>query len=72
NRAIVDRWVTVDEEQIAEAMRLYMRSEQHVIEGAAGVAIAGMLESADEIAGRNVLVLICGGNIATQTLNQLE
>jgi threonine dehydratase len=72
NRAVVDRWVTVDEEQIAEAMRLYMRSEQHVIEGAAGVAIAGMLESADEIAGRNVLVLICGGNIATQTLNQLE
>ena len=72
NQAVVDDWVEVDEEQIAAAMQLYMRSENDIIEGAAGVAIAGMLARADEIVGRRVVVLVCGGNIATETLNQLE
>jgi threonine dehydratase len=72
NQLVVDDWVEVDEEQIAEAMRLYMRSEDDVIEGAAGVAIAGMLARADEIVGKRVVVLVCGGNIASETLNQLQ
>ena len=72
NQLVVDDWVEVDEEQIADAMRLFMRSEDDVIEGAAGVAIAGMLACADEIAGKRVVVLVCGGNIATETLNQLQ
>ena len=72
NQLVVDDWVEVDEEQIADAMRLYMRSEDNVIEGAAGVAIAGMLARADEIVGKRVVVLVCGGNIASETLNQLQ
>lgn len=72
NQQVVDDWVEVDEEQIADAMRLYMRSEKDVIEGAAGVAIAGMLARAEEIVGKRVVVLVCGGNIATETLNQLR
>ena len=72
NQLVVDDWVEVDEEQIADAMRLYMRSEDDVIEGAAGVAIAGMLARADEIVGKRVVVLVCGGNIASETLNQLQ
>lgn len=71
NQAVVDEWVEVDEAQIAAAMRLYMRSEDDVIEGAAGVAIAGMLARADDLAGRRVGVVVCGGNIATEILNQL-
>jgi threonine dehydratase len=72
NQLVVDDWVEVDEEQIADAMRLYMRSEDDVIEGAAGVAIAGLLARADEIVGKRVVVLVCGGNIASETLNQLQ
>ena len=72
NRAVVDNWITVSEEQIAAAMRLYMHSEHDVIEGAAGVAIAGMLASANDIVGKQVVVLICGGNIAAETLNQVK
>jgi threonine dehydratase len=72
NQLVVDDWEEVDEEQIADAMRLYMRSEDDVIEGAAGVAIAGMLARADEIVGKRVVVLVCGGNIASETLNQLQ
>jgi threonine dehydratase len=72
NRAVVDDWVVVDEEQIAGAMKTYMEHEGNVIEGAAGVAVAGLLERAGDIAGRKVVVVICGGNISSQTLNQLE
>ena len=58
----------VDEEQIAAAMRLYMDAEGHAIEGAAGVAIAAMLARREEIAGKNVVTIICGGNISDEAL----
>ena len=67
-RAVVDDYVLVDEEQIAAAMRLYMDSEHQMIEGAAGVAIAGMLAQKEELAGRNVVILVCGANISRATL----
>jgi threonine dehydratase len=64
--------VIVDEEQIANAMRLYMDHEDHEIEGAAGVAIAGMIARQKEIAGRNVVAIICGGNISEETLARVR
>ena len=67
-RAVVDDYVLVDEEQIAAAMRLYMDSEHQMIEGAAGVAIAGMLAQKQELAGRKVVILVCGANISRATL----
>lgn len=68
NQAVVDDWVVVDEDQIAAAMRLFMDSEGDVIEGAAGVAIAGLLARRDELAGKKVAVIICGGNISDERL----
>ena len=72
NEAIVDDWVSVDEAAIAEAMRRYMNDEGHTIEGAAGVAIAAMIERQDEIAGKNAVVVICGGNISDEVLEQVK
>ncbi len=72
NEAIVDDWVSVDEPAIAEAMRRYMNDEGHIIEGAAGVAIAAMIERQDEIAGKNAVVVICGGNISDEVLEQVK
>ena len=70
NQAVVDDWVLVTEEQIALAMQLYMETEKDAIEGAAGVAVAGMLERRHEIAGKKVVVVICGGNISDETLQK--
>jgi threonine dehydratase len=72
NEAIVDDWVSVDEPAIAEAMRRYMNDEGHIIEGAAGVAIAALIERQDEIAGKNAVVVICGGNISDEVLEQVK
>jgi len=72
NQAVVDDFITVDEQEIAAAMRLYMNSEGQAIEGAAGVAIAGMLARRSELAGKQVVVIICGGNVSDETLAQVR
>jgi threonine dehydratase len=72
NEAVVDEWVSVDEQAIADAMRSYMDSEGHNIEGAAGVAIAAMIERRDEIEGKNAVVVICGGNISDEVLHRVK
>ncbi|MGQ0648230.1 MAG: threonine/serine dehydratase [Gemmatimonadaceae bacterium] len=63
-RALVHEWVTVSEDEIARAMRLWAASHESAIEGAAGVAIAAMLREAAHLGGQRVGVVICGGNIA--------
>jgi threonine dehydratase len=68
NQAAVDEFVTVDERQIVEAMRKYIRAEEHSIEGAAGVAVAALLAKSESIVGLNVAVIVCGGNIADDKL----
>jgi threonine dehydratase len=71
NQAVVDEWVLVDEDQIAVAMRLYMKSEGQTIEGAAGVAIAGMMVKGEEIKDQTVATIICGGNVSEETLTRV-
>ena len=68
---LVDEFVLVDEERIAAAMRMFIEFEHQLIEGAAGVAVAAMLEQRDSIAGRRVAALICGGNVSRHTLKRI-
>ncbi len=72
NQSVVDEFVLVDEDQIASAMRRYMDSEGDIIEGAAGVAIAAMMQLQASIRGQNVVVIICGGNISKKKLEQVR
>lgn len=70
-RGLIDRYVTVSEEQIAAAMRGFIDSHHQLPEGAAGVAIAGLLEVAGDYQGKNVVVIVCGGNISRETLKKV-
>ncbi|MDH3615802.1 MAG: threonine/serine dehydratase [Gammaproteobacteria bacterium] len=72
NQAVVDEFVLVDEEQISSAMRLYMNSEGDTIEGAAGVAVAALIELGDSVRSQNIVVIICGGNISASKLEQVQ
>lgn len=63
-RDLVHEWVTVSEEEIAAAMRLWSKHHAGEIEGAAGVAIAACLRDAGRIDGSRAAIVICGGNIA--------
>lgn len=67
-RELVDGWVLVSEEGIRAAMRLFMETHHMMIEGAAGVAVAAFLESAERLRGKNVVLVVCGANIDLETL----
>ena len=65
---IIDRTITVSETEIASALRLFIETHQKVIEGSAAVAIAAMIKEKKRLKGKNVVVIICGGNIDDKIL----
>lgn len=67
-RNTIDEYVLVSEAQIADAMRAFIDSHHMLLEGAAGVALAGLLVAGDRYAGQDVVVIVCGGNISRETL----
>jgi len=70
-RDVVDRYVLVTEEEIAESMRQFIDSHHMLPEGAAGVALAGFLKVAGDYRGKNVVIVICGANISRDTLKKV-
>lgn len=56
--------VEISEERIKAAMRLFAEAEHWIVEGAAGLALAGLESCADRLRGKTVAVIVCGRNIA--------
>jgi len=59
------RIVTVSEEEIAEAIRVYYRDIHNLAEGAGAAPLAALMSEKDRMQGREVAVILCGGNIDT-------
>lgn len=57
------RFVTVSEEEVAEAIRVYYSDTHNIAEGAGAAALAALMTEKDRMAGREVAVVLCGGNI---------
>jgi threonine dehydratase len=70
-RALVDDYVLVTEAEIAAAMREFMETHHQMIEGAAGVALAGFAKLQDRFRRQNVVIIICGANISLATLKTI-
>lgn len=66
-QAVIDDTETVSEVEIADAMRRIAESERWMIEGAAGVAVAGLIKRREQFKGAKVCVVLCGRNIALDT-----
>ncbi|MBK1636370.1 threonine dehydratase [Rhodovulum adriaticum] len=60
-----ERIITVSDEEVAEAIRLYFRATHNVAEGAGAAPLAALMAERDMMAGRRVGVILCGGNIDT-------
>jgi threonine dehydratase len=67
----VDQIVTVDEEEIANAILLLLEREKTMAEGAGAAAIAAMVNHKIEISGKKIAVLVCGGNIDVTLLSRI-
>ena len=68
----VDRTVTVKEEQIAVSILRIVELEKGVVEGAAATPLAACLSGQlSELAGKRVVLLLCGGNIDPNVLSRV-
>jgi threonine dehydratase len=67
----VDDIVTVEEEEIANAILLLLEREKTLAEGAGAAAMAAVLNRKLSLAGKRVAVLVCGGNIDVTLLARI-
>jgi threonine dehydratase len=65
-QAVIDARVVVSEAEIAAAMSQLAETEDLMVEGAAAVALAGLIRCAHAYRGRKVSVVLCGRNIGPQ------
>jgi threonine dehydratase len=67
----VDDIVTVDEEEIANAILLLLEREKTLAEGAGAAAIAALINRKTPLSGKKIAVLVCGGNIDVSLLSRI-
>jgi threonine dehydratase len=67
----VDDVVTVDDEEIANAILVLLEKEKTLTEGAGAVGAAAVLNKKIPLRGKNVGVLISGGNIDVTLLSRI-
>jgi threonine dehydratase len=67
----VDDIVTVEEEEIANAILLLLEREKTLAEGAGAAALAAVLNNKLPLAAKRVGVLVCGGNIDVTLLSRI-
>lgn len=70
-RQLVDDTVLVSEEEIARAMAFALKEEHLVLEGGGAVGIAALLHQKVENLGKNVVVVVSGGNVNADTLTRI-
>ena len=67
-RELVDEIVLVGERELERAVSMLLQIEKTVVEGAGAAGLAALLAHPERIAGRNVGIVLCGGNIDTRLL----
>lgn len=68
---VIDSSILVSEAKILDAMRRVRALKGWIIEGAAAVAIAAFLKSAERYRGKRAAVVICGANVSEKVLSSL-
>jgi len=58
-----DRIVAVSDDEVTEAMRIYYRDTHNLAEGAGAAPLAALLKEKDKIHGKEVGVILSGGNV---------
>lgn len=70
-RRYVDHVVTVDEADIAAAILLLLEQEKTLAEGAGAIALAAMLQGRTSHRGKNIALLVSGGNLDVNVLARI-
>jgi len=70
-RELVDDVVLVSEQSLERAIHLFIEEEKLVTEGAGAAPLAALIDDVPRFAGRNVGLIVCGGNIDTGLLSNV-
>ncbi len=65
---LVDRCVSVSEQEIRDSLLKFLELQSMLIEGAAAVAIASLMKTRESVQNKNVVVVLCGANIGIEKL----
>ena len=68
---LVDEIMLVNDNQIAAAIRLLLETTRQVAEGAGAASLAAAMVRRDELAGKNVGLILSGGNITPAQLRRI-
>ena len=64
-------FVTVSDAEIAESLRVVLRTTHSLAEGAGATGLAGAYKLREELAGQRVGIVVSGGNIDEATLKRV-
>lgn len=70
-RQLVDDYCLVTEEDIKNAIISLIKTQHLLVEGAAGVALAAFVKTAQAFQGKNVVIILSGANIGFETLKSI-
>ena len=65
------RIVSVDDDEIAAAIRLYFTCTHNVAEGAGAAPLAAAMQEKTKLRGKKVAAILCGGNIDSAKFQQV-
>ena len=61
----------VSDDEIASGIRLLVKTTRQVAEGAGAAAVAAAMARRSELAGKNVGLILSGGNITIEQLSRI-
>ena len=68
----IDKTCLVNEQEIALQISKTLKDEKIIVEGAAAVAIASFIKMRKDIRDlKNIVIIVCGGNICKKTLKSV-
>ncbi|EEY16668.1 threonine dehydratase catabolic [Verticillium alfalfae VaMs.102] len=69
--AVVDQVIECNEVEIAAAMRSIAFDETMIVEGSAGLALAGFDKVAHQLGAQTSIILLCGANVDANTIKEV-
>lgn len=70
-RENINKFMLLSEEKIKQAMRVIAENERWIVEGAAAVPVAALMQNQLSVAGKNIVIVLCGRNIAFNTYRSI-
>lgn len=62
-KEVVDEFITVSNEEVCNAIRLFWEDRRRIVEPAGAMGLAGMLQQREQLQGKRVLGVMCGANM---------